>query len=78
LSYVADTQTNKQTNKNRQKHHLLGGGNNNDNIATAYSILGQFLGTLKNEVNKRITKTNSFQFNIVWYSLLRHTNDNEY
>jgi len=27
LSYLSDTQTNKQTNKNRQKHYLLGGGN---------------------------------------------------
>jgi len=32
LSYLADSQkkqTNKQTNKNRQKHYLLGGGKNN-------------------------------------------------
>jgi len=27
LSYLADTQTNKQTNKVWQKHYLLGGGN---------------------------------------------------
>ena len=27
LSYLANTQTNRQTNKNRQKHNLLGGGN---------------------------------------------------
>jgi len=27
LSYTANTQTNKQTNKNRQKHNLLAGGN---------------------------------------------------
>jgi len=27
LSYLADTQTNRQTNKNWQKHYLLGGGN---------------------------------------------------
>ena len=27
LSYVANRQTDKQTNKNRQKHYLLGGGN---------------------------------------------------
>jgi len=26
---LTDTQTNKQTNKNRQKHYLLGGGNKN-------------------------------------------------
>jgi len=28
LSYLANTQTNKQTNKNQQKHNLLGEGNN--------------------------------------------------
>jgi len=27
LSYLANTQTDRQTNKNRQKHNLLGGGN---------------------------------------------------
>jgi len=30
LSYLANTQTNKQTNKNLQKHNLLGGGNKVD------------------------------------------------
>jgi len=28
LSYLADSQTDKQTNKSRQKHCLLGGGKN--------------------------------------------------
>ena len=33
LSYLADTQTNKQTNKhNRQKHYLLGGGRYEANV----------------------------------------------
>jgi len=27
LSYLANTQTDRQTNKNRQKHYLLGRGN---------------------------------------------------
>jgi len=33
LSYPANTQTNRQTNKVRQKHYLLGGGNKVDTVA---------------------------------------------